>query len=399
MATDSFTEITNQSYFSRIGGSLKGILFGLVLVLIAFGLLFWNEGRAVKRYKTLLEGESMVVSVSAAERDPAMEGKLIHLSGMAESAESLTDEQLGVVSPQSIKLKRTVKMYQWQESSETKTEKKLGGGEQQTTTYTYSTEWAEKPIASSSFKKQNGHQNPTTMPFSTMEFSAKQVHLGVYILNQSLISKIDSYKPFTINQDTPVPHTPGRNGHLETYGFYIGNSAASPEVGDLQIGYQVVKPLDVSVVAVQAGNSLKPYHSESGGQIEMLQTGIHMADAMFQQAQKNNTIMTWLIRVGGFLLMFFGIKLILAPLSVFADIIPAVGSLIGAGTGIIAFLFSGVFSFLTIAIAWIVFRPLIGIIALVISGALVFFIINRMKKSESSQAGSSPPPPPPPPPG
>ena len=34
MSDDSFTEVTNQSWFSRIGSSIKGVLVGIVLVVI-----------------------------------------------------------------------------------------------------------------------------------------------------------------------------------------------------------------------------------------------------------------------------------------------------------------------------------------------------------------------------
>lgn len=39
------TEVQTESYFSRLGNSFKGIGGGLLLFLIAFPLLFWNEGR------------------------------------------------------------------------------------------------------------------------------------------------------------------------------------------------------------------------------------------------------------------------------------------------------------------------------------------------------------------
>lgn len=47
MAPDVVTEVTKQSWFSRIGGSFKGVAFGALLVIAAIPLLFWNEGRAV----------------------------------------------------------------------------------------------------------------------------------------------------------------------------------------------------------------------------------------------------------------------------------------------------------------------------------------------------------------
>ena len=53
MSQDRFTEVTSQSWLSRIGGAIKGVLMGFVLFILAFPLLFWNEGRAVTTYKTL----------------------------------------------------------------------------------------------------------------------------------------------------------------------------------------------------------------------------------------------------------------------------------------------------------------------------------------------------------
>ena len=35
MSEDSFTEVTTESWLGRIGGALKGIVFGLVLFIIA----------------------------------------------------------------------------------------------------------------------------------------------------------------------------------------------------------------------------------------------------------------------------------------------------------------------------------------------------------------------------
>jgi hypothetical protein len=60
-----FTESTTQSWFSRIGNAIKGVLVGLVLFVVSFPLLFWNEGRAVQAYMGLAEGKNSVVSVPA----------------------------------------------------------------------------------------------------------------------------------------------------------------------------------------------------------------------------------------------------------------------------------------------------------------------------------------------
>ena len=45
---DSYSESSSQSWFERLGNAFKGILVGLVMIVVAFVVLFWNEGRAVR---------------------------------------------------------------------------------------------------------------------------------------------------------------------------------------------------------------------------------------------------------------------------------------------------------------------------------------------------------------
>src|ERR1700678_565941 len=118
-------EIEYTGMGSRLGKSCLGVVIGIVLFLISFPLLFWNEGRAVHRARTLAEGKAAGVDVSPDKVDEANEGKLVHVSGEATPAEppleTLTDPVFGV-SAKALELKRTVEIYQWTET--TKTEKK-----------------------------------------------------------------------------------------------------------------------------------------------------------------------------------------------------------------------------------------------------------------------------------
>ena len=78
--SDTFTETTQTSWLARIWESIKGVLFGLLLLVIGIVLLFWNEGRAVQTYRSLAEGKGLVVSADPTRVDPANEGKLAHVS-------------------------------------------------------------------------------------------------------------------------------------------------------------------------------------------------------------------------------------------------------------------------------------------------------------------------------
>ena len=122
-----YVEVTRRGFGSRGKDSIGGALFGVVLVLIGTVLLFWNEGRAVKRYKDLKEGAAAVVSIPSDQVDPAMEGKLVHLKGETETGEPLKDEAFGVTA-QAVKLIRKAEMYQWVEVVRTETKNTIGGG-------------------------------------------------------------------------------------------------------------------------------------------------------------------------------------------------------------------------------------------------------------------------------
>ncbi|HCD30909.1 MAG TPA: hypothetical protein DER01_00775 [Phycisphaerales bacterium] len=377
--SDQFTEITNESWFSRIGSSIKGILTGIVLILVAFPILFLNEGRAVKRYKTLKEGGSNVVSVSTDTLNAENEGKLVHLSGMAQTQDTLTDPTFDV-SINAIKLNRIVKMYQWEQKSEKKSEKKLGGGTTTTTTYTYNKVWSDSLIDSGSFKNKAGHENPSTMLYKSEEQLATDVSMGKYELSRDLVTKISGYSTLKIDpKEAKIPNEIKAKANFYNGGFYMGKSSQSPQIGDMQVTFQVIKPTEVSIVAKQAGKSLESYKTEVGGSILLLQMGTADAKTMFDQAQADNTKLTWLLRGLGFILMVVGFTVFFKPLSVLADVIPFIGNLIEGGVLLVALMFSAMLSSITIAIGWIVYRPILGIGLLVVAGISSYLIFGRIK--------------------
>lgn len=381
MSQDRFTEVTTQSWLSRIGGAIKGILLGLILFVVAFPLLFWNEGRAVTTYKTLKEGGSIVTSVASDSVDPANAGRLIHVTGLADTETRLTDPVFEV-SAKALKLRRTAEMYQWKESSSSETTKKLGGGTETVTEYSYSKTWSERSINSDNFKKSYEHPNPSSMPYTSTQQTADRVTLDAFTLSPSLVRSIDSFEPLVLGSDTTLPDTIKETGQLYGAGFYIGADSTHPQVGDMRVRFDRVKPVQVSVIAKQVGNTFEPYVAKARGSIELLQIGVHSADAMIQTAQTNNTMLTWLFRLAGFVCMMIGLNLFLRPLSVVADVLPIAGTIVGAGAGLIAFLVAAPASLLTIAIAWIFYRPLIAIILVVIAVSLMLALKGKLKTAK-----------------
>ena len=78
---------------------------------------------------------------------------------------------------------------------------------------------------------------------------------------------------------------------------------------------------------------------------------------MVGQMEAENTMLTWLLRGGGFLMMAFGIGVILQPLAIFASFIPLFGSLTRGGIMAFSLLIAMGLSLGTIAIAWLAYRP------------------------------------------
>ncbi len=406
---NTITETVTTGFFSRIGNSIKGILVGLLLIVAAFPILFINEGCAVKIRKTLDQGSKEVIHLDAPKVDAANEGKLVHLTGKATSDAELIDPQFHVKT-QALKLRRKVETYQWKEEKSTKTKKQLGGSKKRVTTYNYTKVWNEGYIDSSSFKDSNEHHNPQPT-YTSKTWIAPTIHLGDFVLNSHLIDKISDFKPFFIEDSstssekkgtstaekktakqnstststrlTPTQTTP----RLINGEYYIGLNPSAPAIGDTKISFlKIDSPTEVSVIAKQSGKTFEAFVGDSGSTIEMLSIGHHSAASMFEEAQNNNKIRTWIVRFSGFLAMFIGFSMLFKPFSVIADVLPIAGTIVGVGTSIVAFLLAAPLSLITISIAWIVYRPLIGV-PIALAGCFGFFLLIKKlityKKSQN----------------
>ncbi|KAL3853724.1 hypothetical protein ACJMK2_017242 [Sinanodonta woodiana] len=305
----------NPGFLERIGSSLVGILVGLALLLIASALLFWNEGRAVQTAKSLDEGMNMVVSlktIDVASRDN--NGKLVHLIGPLRTDNILYDETYGV-SVHAVKLKRTVEMYQWVEH-ETKTEFNEGGQTRVETSYSYSKEWRSELVWSNSFSDGFNHRNPITMQVENKNSEAFRVNVGQFELSKGLINRISEFHPLPLSYLRPSqdPHVRIFNGF-----FYHSAEPLYPLVGDLRVRFEYAgisgeSPLgpltQVSIIARQLGSELLPYKTLAGDDLELLYYGQLSPEEIFNKEKIQNTMVTWGIRFGGWLLMFIGFSLI-----------------------------------------------------------------------------------------
>lgn len=381
---DSFSVTSNTSWFSRIGKSIGGIFFGLLLLVLGVVLLFWNEGRAVQTYKSLKEGQGIVVPIGADAVDPANEGKLVHLNGDAVTDGILVDEDFGIAA-EALRLRREVEMYQWEEKQESKTEKKLGGGEETVTTYSYAKKWSSGLVDSSAFRQSAGHENPAEMPWESLSWDAEGVTVGAFELPPDLLSRLGGFKDLPVRE---MPEGAAWPEDAQTYQgrIYLGADPSAPVVGDVRIAYSVVEPGPVSIVAEQRGDSFAEYRTKAGDSLAMIEPGTRTAQEMFESAIAGNTMLTWLVRLAGFMLLWFGFSMVFAPISVLADVIPFLGNLVGMATGFFAFLLALAVALVVVAVAWIFFRPLLGILLLAMAVAAGFAGLKILRRRAPAAA-------------
>lgn len=390
------TETTTESWGSRLGNSIKGVIVGLGLFVLGFPVLFWNEGNSVKTAKSLDEGEKACVSLESAEKvDPGMEGRLVHVSGKADTKDVLTDETFGVAAT-AIALTRKVEMYQWQEDCKTEEKKNVGGSVTKTKTYTYAKVWSDKAIDSSGFKEA-GHDNPGELEFPSRTQRAADVRFGAFRLSADQVARIGAAQDYAFPADFTC-----RVARVQMKGttIYVPNRetrlneknerdvASQPRIGDMRVVFRVVYPHEISLVAKQHGDTFVSYVAQAGRKVDLLRDGVADAAEMFADARTANTLFTWGLRLGGFLMMFIGLSMALKPLSVLADVLPILGDVVEMGLSVVAGLVSLVCALVTIGVAWLVYRPVLGIALLAVSGFFVWKLVQRRKAAKAKPVGA-----------
>lgn len=440
----AYQETKTTGYGTRVGNSLKAVLMGFVLIIGATILLWWNEGRAVKTADMLEEAQEACVEMPNPDKiDKSLDGELVCGTAMATTDEVLEDKEFGI-KENAIKLVRKVEYYQWVEHSEEKKEDKLGGKEVTTTTYTYSQEWVSSPVKSSEFKDPAYQtRNYILAQVEDQDVTATNVSFGAYTLNESLIGSISSSEAIELNINeqvllqinnsvgttytavrglpaptaantsvaapatqpaqvavtdttaavadsakTTIPDSIAQNNkvdleyvHQVGNVLYYGRSMNAPEVGDVRITFEKVVPAKVTVVSVVDDKTFKPFVAKNKKKFQTLRMGKKSIDEIFEEENENNNMWTWILRIVGTLLVIGGIKNLFSFVETLLKVVPFLSSIFAFGVGIISTIIGLVYSLIVIALAWIFYRPVLGIILLLIAGFLVWvFAFNGKKK-------------------
>lgn len=369
-------EVESQGFFSRLVGSIAGIGFGLLLLLVGPGLLFWNEGRAVKTAAAIAEGASSAVHVDAETIDPSHDGALVHVNGRAVAPEPV---QLGAfgISVDGLAVEQIVEMYQWDEDVDRETKKKLGGKKETVKTYTYEQVWSDDLIDSSKFHEE-GHRNPTSMPWQSGEQVAEVVTVGAFTLDDTLKGMLSGSEEVPATEAvlaTFNEKNPGRQAVVHQGALYVGDPS-TPTIGDVRIRFAQTPEGPVSVLGRQSGGTLGRYETSNGYAVHALAMGTRDMQSMFDSQTSSNNVLTWVLRPLGMGIVFVGFLSLFGPIRVMADVIPFVGQMAGCMIFVVAGFGTIACSLPTIGVAWIFYRPLLGIALLLIGAFFLFLVVG-----------------------
>ncbi|MEA3249605.1 MAG: TMEM43 family protein [Patescibacteria group bacterium] len=375
---DQFTQVTHKGWGSRITGSIKGVLFGLILFVASFVLIYWNEGRV----------DLSDIAKKATELDPTaitteadIQGGMVSLTGDITSEQQL-DDGLFLQPGEYVAYERIAEMYAWEEDEESESDTELGGGETTTTTYTYRKTWTEDPEDSSRFKRPSGHENPE-MAVVGENGTVEDANIGAYTVN---MQGIDLRNLQSLSLDESITNLT-EGAKLEGGYVFIGKGSVSgPEVGDIRISYEVMRDgTNVTVFGKLNDSTIGAYFKDDT-KLHYLYPGTR--DAALANMHQEYLMALWAFRALGFILMWIGLMMLLAPLSVFLDVLPIMGKVSRSAVAFVTFLAALALSVVTMVVSALLHNPLalIVVLAVAVAGGVYYFERHR-KSDDATEAG------------
>ena len=376
MASNDKVVVTNekQGFLSKITSSFTGIIVGILLLFGGISLLWWNEQNNVKNIKNVKELRDQVIEVSSSKVDDEYDGKLISTNGKFTYNESVITDDAFKVSAQTPVLVRTVEVYQWVESSETKDDK---------TTYTYSKEWSEKLVDSSKFNTPTGHENPVDVKYQSERFETEEtLKIGAYNLISDFKQLLPANKNVAIEEGIELPEGYKINNK------YITNSedVTTPAIGDIRISYTKNDWKEASVLGKQKDDTIGAYTTKKNTNIKKIVEGIKNSEKIIGGIEKANKMSKWMFRILGSLLIIMAVSSILGPLTTILGFIPFLGKIVNSMIGVVSFLIGLSISLVVIAIAWFAARPIVSIVLIAIVVGLIVALVYYKKNNKAVPA-------------
>ena len=408
---NTFTTITQQGFGSRIMGAIVGVPIGILLILGACILLYWNEGRV-----DFSKIASKSIAIPASQINPTYNGKFVSITGNVTANQQLGDGAYLKPGPY-VAVQRTVEEYSWAEQQHSQSNNHVGGSSTTTTTYTYTAQWSSSPQDSSTFNNPQGHQNPP-MPISGTTLEANSGKIGAYqfdpqtiklpplqplSLNASIINLGNATTPtgapsaatnasnktistaYDTNSSTPQSQSANMNplSHLTLasaqYIYGGSGSLSTPKIGDIRISYQALENgTTVTAFGQLSDGSLGAYTDSSNHTLYSLLLGDRQTAIATLHTQYITAI--WIFRGVGIAMIWFGLMMLFAPLDAVLDFIPIAGEIGGVLSFIISFPIALILGGSVILIGYTMHHIIALIIGVPVVLAICIGLLKLMKK-------------------
>lgn len=345
-------------------GIVGRVIVGLLLLFSGILLLWINEQNAFKTSEAISEAKSKYIDVNSSKLDNNNNDKLIATKGELKiPLVGVTDSDFNVQT-QSAKLVRKVEMYQWTESCDDENGKEK---------CRYEKTWNDELINSNDFSNK-AYQNPSEMPYSNETFLAQDVTVGAYNLDDALLNKLEANKKLTV-YNNEITMNLGLKSNDE---YYTNVQNNSPQIGDIRISYTYSDATNVSILAVQNNDTLKPFVSSNEYKIYEIKSGDLTGAEILQSLTNQNNTQKWLIRFMGTILIIVSFILMISPFQFLANFIPIFGTIFGWITSLASIFIGLAISIIIIALSWLFYRPLFSVILFII-GVGIILLMKKFK--------------------
>ena len=171
--------------------------------------------------------------------------------------------------------------------------------------------------------------------------------------------------------------------------LYFGRVPGAPEVGDVRVTFEKVVPAKVTVMAVVDGDTFKPFKAKNGKRFQTLVMGTKSGDEIIEAEKEANNMILWFLRILGCLMVIGGLKGIFGFIETILKVVPFIAGIFGWGVGLVCTIIGVAWSLIVIAIAWLFYRPLLGISLLVLAGLLIWVFAFKGKDKLKELAGKA----------
>ncbi|EGR29091.1 transmembrane protein 43, putative [Ichthyophthirius multifiliis] len=387
---------------------VSDLVFGILIFISAFPLLWYNERGYAKTKQFLKKWLKKCIQIDSMQIDPQFENVLVFTQGETKTNDILIDGDFNIQINNCIKIKRKCQIYCWQEY---KHSRRISNNYEEIY-YTHNIDWRNEFIDSQYFHENIGHQNyKQDWLYDSKVIYAPNVFFGTFKLSEKQKEMCENSEIIRMNQQQYQGHK--QIQIIQDY-IYFRKIPNQNSCGDFRVQFTKCTCGESTIIAKQHQNTFEVFHpgdynegdthfgdaqccsccfsicefcrflNQAVDEINWIKEKHISKEEFFNEKLQSQEFKTWLIRLCGYLLLVFGIFLMLSPIYKLLYWFPFVGKFLGTIGSLICLLVGLIVAIppaiIVIGLAWLFYRKEIGIPLLTIAiGFIIYFIVSYQK--------------------